>query len=141
MRRTVIALMAVTALVAGCDRPHDHDSHEGHDHAHGAEHAPAPTNRVDIPEAVRRNLGVARKPARERAHPGGVCLFVDRRGRAACQRSERSSSWPRPALFSMRVWWLLLATEIGVVVGLVGVGRMGHVHPPAASGFPVPACV
>lgn len=58
--RSVAALLLTSiSLVAGCDRPHDHDSHEGHDHAHGAEHAPAPTNRVDIPEAVRRNLGVA----------------------------------------------------------------------------------
>ena len=58
-RRIAALLLASASLVAGCDRSHGHDAEGDHDHSHEERHAPAPTNRVDIPEAVRRNLGVA----------------------------------------------------------------------------------
>ena len=54
--RNRLALAALVPAIAlgACDRaPEDHD-----DHAHSEDHAPAPTNRVEIPDAVRRNLGI-----------------------------------------------------------------------------------
>lgn len=50
------ALVAAASalVVCACDRaPEDHDGH-----AHAEDHAPVPTNRVEIPDAVRRNLGI-----------------------------------------------------------------------------------
>ncbi len=55
VRRFIAPLLAVSSLFGGCERAHDHGDHA---HEHEEQHAPPPTNRVDIPEAVRRNLGV-----------------------------------------------------------------------------------
>jgi cobalt-zinc-cadmium efflux system membrane fusion protein len=52
--RLALAALAPAIALGACDRaPEDQD-----DHAHVEDHAPAPTNRVDIPDAVRRNLGI-----------------------------------------------------------------------------------
>ena len=52
--RLALAALAPAIALGACDRaPEGHD-----DHAHAEDHAPAPTNRVDIPDAVRRNLGI-----------------------------------------------------------------------------------
>lgn len=49
----------LTLAAAGCDRAADKSaSAEAHDHAPAAANAAAPTNRVDVPAAVRRNLGI-----------------------------------------------------------------------------------
>lgn len=49
---------AITLAAAGCDRAADSPAKaEDHDHAPAAT-AAAPTNRVDVPAAVRRNLGI-----------------------------------------------------------------------------------
>jgi len=47
---TVACAMALVACGGASDDHADHD--------HAEDHAPAPTNRVDIPDAVRRNLGI-----------------------------------------------------------------------------------
>lgn len=52
--RLALASLASAIALGACDRaPEGHD-----DHAHAEDHAPAPTNRVEIPDAVRRNLGI-----------------------------------------------------------------------------------
>lgn len=51
---TVAALAFIAISTAACDRPADD---HGDEHAHTPP-AAAPTNRVDIPPAVRRNLGI-----------------------------------------------------------------------------------
>lgn len=52
--RLALAALAPAIALGACDRaPEGHD-----DHAHEEDHAPAPTNRVEIPDAVRRNLGI-----------------------------------------------------------------------------------
>ena len=53
---TAIGTAAILALLAGCKHAHD-DAAVQDDHDHEAA-ASAPTNRIDIPEAVRRNLGI-----------------------------------------------------------------------------------
>ena len=60
-------LLASISLIAGCDRSDGHGADGHHDHSHESRDAPAPTNRVDIPEAVRRNLGVAFAKVERRA--------------------------------------------------------------------------
>jgi multidrug efflux pump subunit AcrA (membrane-fusion protein) len=44
--------------LAGCDRDHDHADKDGHDHPATAPHAPVVSNRIDVPERVRANLGI-----------------------------------------------------------------------------------
>ena len=58
-QRLAALLLTSISLIAGCDRSDGHGEGGHHDHPHDSTHAPTPTNRVDIPEAVRRNLGVA----------------------------------------------------------------------------------
>lgn len=53
--RAAHALLISIALLGACDR-RDADTHDD-DHDHAAEPA-APTNRVEVPAAVRRNLGI-----------------------------------------------------------------------------------
>ena len=52
--RAALAAFACAAALCACDG--SADDHANHDHAE--DHAPVPTNRVDIPDAVRRNLGI-----------------------------------------------------------------------------------
>lgn len=55
MRKTVLATtLATIALVAGCEKPAPQAS-DSQEHGSGQS---APTNRVDIPASVRRNLGI-----------------------------------------------------------------------------------
>jgi hypothetical protein len=60
--RTLLVIATTALLLAGCDRKHDdHAKGDGHDHGSetgSASQRAAPTNRVDIPVAVRQNLGI-----------------------------------------------------------------------------------
>jgi biotin carboxyl carrier protein len=49
-----LAAVACAMALAACGGPSE--DHADHDHAE--DHAPVPTNRVEIPDAVRRNLGI-----------------------------------------------------------------------------------
>ena len=52
--RSALAAAVSALVVCACERaPENHE-----DHSHAEDHAPVPTNRVDIPDAVRRNLGI-----------------------------------------------------------------------------------
>lgn len=59
-----VGLLTPLLTLSACEkRPGAHDADDGHDHAsaasaRGAPTAPSPTNRVDIPASVRRNLGI-----------------------------------------------------------------------------------
>lgn len=56
--RMAFGTAVLLVALAGCrkDPPASPAENDGHDH--GADTSPAPTNRVDIPSAVRRNLGI-----------------------------------------------------------------------------------
>lgn len=56
--RCAVAIGLIVAL-CGCERKGEHTEGDGHDHgAASGEAAAAPSNRVDIPSAVRQNLGI-----------------------------------------------------------------------------------
>lgn len=61
----LIALCTVTAIAAACSKDES---------PHGAEHAPTPTNRIDTPDAVRRNLGLTFATVTLRPVSGAVIL-------------------------------------------------------------------
>jgi len=57
---TTVVMVVGLAVMFGCPRSQDaHTDSDGHDHASGSpEDGAAPSNRVDIPAAVRQNLGI-----------------------------------------------------------------------------------
>ncbi len=86
LRLILIPLVVVAALNAACrrDTGHDADAHDRDDASIHAD-APAPTNRIDVPEAVRRNLGItfaaveSRPVARTLRIPGRFELLPEAR--------------------------------------------------------------